>query len=170
MIDAKHSSVIFGTRLVPIYQITSGNTQRGSLLFQIEHLDTVPQAVLDHVAEHRQVRAQAKAKRSDKYVLDEAFANFTSSASHNTSSLRPLSTPWVLYYASCCRRHRHHHHEKHSLAGKHGKTHGVSIFPSLRFESPGLIPTVVPGVLTNIIITVMTQRLGKILYSMYGKK
>jgi len=55
------------------------------LRHSIEHLEDLPQVILDHLKQGQEVRAHKKAKRSDK----------------------------------------HHHQEKHSLSGKHGKTHGV---------------------------------------------
>ncbi|KAF8333093.1 pyridoxal phosphate-dependent transferase [Cantharellus anzutake] len=96
----------------------------------IEHLETTPKVVLDHLDNSHQANIHNKASRSEKYVPDEAFRILSLAMSNrpSSSSSRRFSIPWVWYYAliSCGRRRRHHHHEKHSLSGKYGKTHGVS--------------------------------------------
>ncbi len=108
-----------------------------ALFSQIEHLEDLPQVILDHLKQGQEVRAHKKAKRSDKYVpLQILFCLFNFS---RPFIFVPTSVPWDLYYAfPYYRWRRHHHQEKHSLSGKHGKTHGVSKFLSLRLGTPDL--------------------------------
>lgn len=108
----------------------------------MQTLDSTPDVVLKHEAEKQEAHVEQKKARSHKYVV---YSELDKSSSSSMESYDHFSSiAWILNLLLCHRhskrKSRYHHKEKHSLGGKTGKTHAVSIglrLPLIGFGTDG---------------------------------